>query len=86
MTVKELIEFLNQYYKPDDVIVAPIWDVNDIIHYAGEQGIGIYKDEAEKILRLIDRHSDCDLGISWTTVKCAIDEYLEERGDDEQRD
>lgn len=78
-TVNELIKRLRNTYKPDDVIVAHIWQPEDVIMRADERGIEITQEEAEDAILDIEHHLDCELGITWITIDCAIDNILEGR-------
>ena len=78
MTVKELIEHLKQFHKPDDVIVAHIWCVEDVTLRAEERDLVVSKEAAENILGIIQHGIDCELGVTWTTIDVYTDDYLEE--------
>ncbi len=57
--------------------IAHIWSWEDIIMYAYEQmkGIVYNREEAEEILRTIERRIDSELGVTWITLDCNIDDY-----------
>lgn len=73
-TVKKHIEWMQKNFKPEDVVAVPIWQVDDVLHQAKEKGIEITKEQAEEVLDRIDRKQDANLGITWTTIDC----YLED--------
>jgi len=33
--------------------------------------------QAEEVIEYIDDHIDCEVGLSWMTVECAIEEILQ---------
>lgn len=35
-------------------------------------------DDANNIIDNIERHIDCEYGITWETIKCSIEDYLGE--------
>ncbi len=73
-TVKELVEHLQDAYKPEDVIAAAIWQVDDVLGQAKEKGIEITREQAEGIIDRIDRRQDASLGISWDTLDAYLDD------------
>ncbi len=79
MQVKDLIQKLQEWYKPEDHLAVHIWCIDDVTGTADEIGVKLTVDEANEILDDIDRHIDCDLGITWVTIKCAIEDYMGEK-------
>lgn len=51
---------------------------DDVIHTALHEGITINKKEAEAILRVVDRKSDAENGVTWDTIRYYIDEFVKE--------
>jgi hypothetical protein len=74
--VKDVIEHLKGY-KPDEHIATAIWCEEDVLGRAKEQGKKITREQAQEILDTIDRKQDCELGITWDTLDCYIDEAIE---------
>jgi hypothetical protein len=72
--VSDVMEHL-QGYKPDEHIAAPIWCEEDVIGYALNEMDGkvITREQAQSILDQIDSHHDCELGITWETIRCGIE-------------
>jgi hypothetical protein len=70
-TVANVIEHL-QGYKPTEHIATAIWCEEDVLGRAKELGKKITRKQAQDILDDIERHHDAELGISWTTLDCAI--------------
>jgi len=50
------------------------WDCEDIM----SEYPGITKDQAIRILNMVERTHDRAIGINWTVIECAIDEVLKE--------
>ena len=75
-TVKEYINHLETLYKPNDIIAAHLWQVDDVTGTAERLGKKCSKARAERILEHMHSHCDSDLGITWTTIECAFD-YVE---------
>ena len=75
-TVAQLQERLANYHKPDDLVAAAIWCIDDVMARAEERGITLTKAQADGILDLVDRKQDCEYGISWVTIDVFTDEYL----------
>ena len=79
MQVKDLIMKLNEWYKPDEHLAVHIWSIDDVIGTAEEMGVKISVNDANNIIDNIDRHIDCELGITWEMIKCSIEDYLGEK-------
>ncbi len=90
--VKDLKNHLDTYFKDDDVIAYQIWQVDDVLSLeedyeegewnwggGGEEEIAkkITKEIAEEVLEAVHDHQDAELGISWESLKCALDDILE---------
>lgn len=69
--VASTIEHL-QGYKPDEHIAVAIWCEADVLGRAKELGKKITRKQAQEILDDIEQHHDAELGISWDTLDCAI--------------
>jgi len=79
MTVKELKQDL-KVYKDDMPIASILWVPDDVLFYAeNDMETKITKEEAEEVIRNIHHHADCEMGISWTTIECGIDDMLYNR-------
>ena len=71
-TVEEAIEKVKQA-RNQQVAVA-VWCEDDILERAGERKIKITRKQAAEILDEMDAKQDCELGITWTTIDCYLDE------------
>ena len=59
--------------------ISLIWCIEDVRHKAKEMNIELTDKDCSDILGYIDRKHDCDLGVSWITLECAINEHMEEK-------
>ena len=51
------------------------WSIEDFFHEAEAMEYDITREQAkDALLHMIQKH-DCDLGITWETVRCYIEEY-----------
>jgi hypothetical protein len=81
--VSDVIKRLNEQYKPDEYIATAIWCEEDVIGFAlNEMGKEISREQAQSILDQIDANQDCELGITWETIRSGIEALTEK--DDEQ--
>jgi hypothetical protein len=72
-TTKEVIERFD-WLKNQHVAVA-IWCEDDVLELAKEEGIKCSRKRAREIIDEIDRKQDCELGISWDTIRVYLNEY-----------
>jgi len=72
-TVADVIKHLEGYDK-DSHIAAHIWCEEDVIAKAKERGRYITTEQTQEILDRLDSHIDCELGITWVTIDCALDD------------
>jgi len=73
-TVQGHIEFLQRNYKQSDVIAVAVWTVDDVLEQAKKKKMKITKEDAEEVLDRIDRKQSADLGITWDTLDCYLDD------------
>lgn len=73
-TQKELIEHLQKSFEPDDLLAVAVWQTDDVLTRAKERNMKITSEQAEGIIRQIDRRQDATLGISWDTIDCYLDD------------
>jgi hypothetical protein len=59
----------------DGKATADIWSINDIL--APNQQLN--EDDAKQILKNVQRYKDADHGINWIVIDSHIDDYLENR-------
>ena len=56
-------------------IAIAVWCEEDVLERAKAKGIQMSRKAAGEILDDIDSHQDCELGITWMTLDCTIDEW-----------
>ena len=72
-TTREAIKRFG-WLKNQHVAVA-IWCEDDVLELAKEEGIKCNRKRAREIIDGIDHEQDCELGISWTTIRVYLNEY-----------
>ena len=72
--VSEAIELLRGF-KNQHVAVA-IWCEDDVLELAKEEGIKCSRKRAREIIDEIDHKQDCELGISWNTIRDYLNGYI----------
>jgi len=70
--LEELLQQL-RFGKVEPVAMA-IWGVSDVLGRAKELRIKCSRSQAIEILNQVDDGQDCELGINWTTIGCALEE------------
>jgi len=58
-----------------DSVALHVWSREDVVGIAKEHGYPISPDATDEILANIERHIDCELGITWQTVEIAVDDF-----------
>ena len=76
-TVQEAIKRL-RWNKKQHVAVA-IWCEADVLARAESKGIKCTREEAAELIDEIDRKQDCELGITWVTLDCYLDQLRDAR-------
>jgi hypothetical protein len=78
MKIKDWIEIL-QKENPEESICMNYWQVGDVLEKAEEMGEEITREEAELILEDMERHIDCEFGVSWDNVSEGIKDFVSNR-------
>ena len=78
MTKAQLLEHV-QGLDDSQHYAAPIWCTEDVIAKAKEMHKRITKNMANDIIDQIDRKHDCEMGITWDTLECYIDDAISDR-------
>lgn len=77
MLVKELINQLQTQYKPDQHIAAHLWCTADVMNLAVEMETEVpTQQKADDIIDYVQEHIDCEMGITWDTLRYAIEKHL----------
>ena len=71
-TVEQAMERLKR--NGDQHVAVAIWSEDDVLGRAKERGISCTREQAQEILDEMDRKQDCELGITWITIDCFLDE------------
>ena len=61
--------------------ISIVWCAEDVMSHAENHGQEINKEEAIEIIEIADRRHDCCHGISWDTLDCHIDMFIDDRGE-----
>ncbi len=70
-TSEEIIAALKEYWAGK---MAVIWDRSDVLGKAWERGMLLTNEQADDLLEDLRHCHDPELGITWTTIECALDE------------
>ena len=69
----ELIrDILNDLF---DSVALHVWSREDVIGVAKERSWPTSPEATDEILENIERHVDCELGITWLTIEIAVDDF-----------
>lgn len=78
MTVRELIEYLKTY-DSNMPLAFSLWQPDDVRWHAEENGIKLSEDEISNVLGIMHDKQDASLGLSWTTLECAVEQVIENK-------
>jgi hypothetical protein len=68
----DVLRILHHYWQDK---IAPVWQVDDLLHAALNAGVPITKDDAIEVLKDLFEGHDAELGITWMTLEVALQEY-----------
>lgn len=68
----DVLRVLHRYWQDK---IAPVWQVDDLLEAALNIGKPITKADAVDILKDLFEGHDAELGITWTTLEVALQEY-----------
>lgn len=69
---QEVLPILLRYWEDK---IAPVWQVDDVLGTALNVGKPITRRDAVEVLKDIFESHDAELGITWTTLEVALQEY-----------
>ncbi len=69
----EAVESLKAHWEDK---IAVIWCVDDVIERASERDLKLSRTTAIEVLNSMQRGHDCELGITWITIDCHIDNII----------
>ncbi len=68
----DVLHVLHRYWEDK---IAPVWQVDDLLETALNIGKPITKQDAVDLLKDLFEGHDAELGITWTTLEVALQEY-----------
>jgi hypothetical protein len=77
--LKDEIEHLKRACTPTEHLCVIIWCADDVLEVAHEKGVKLSNSEVDKILDEMENRHDANNGINWDTIKCLIDDVVDER-------
>ena len=75
MEVKEWIKVLKKM-DPEETICVHYWQIGDVLHMAEEMDEKVTREEAQEILEEIEDNIDSEMGVSWTSIRCGIEDLI----------
>lgn len=75
-----LQEALNDLF---DSVAIHVWSRDDVRHVAERQDKKLSPSDIDEILSTVERHVDCDFGITWQSIEIAVDDFYVAEEDDE---
>lgn len=67
-----ILRILHGYWRDK---IAPLWQVDDLLDTALNTGTPITRDDAVDVLKDLFEGHEAELGITWTTLEVALQEY-----------
>lgn len=68
----DVLRILRRYWQDK---IAPLWQVDDLLKAALNMGKPITNEDAVEVLKDLFEGHDAELGITWTTLEVALQEY-----------
>lgn len=68
----DVLHVIHRYWEDK---IAPVWQVDDLLETALNMGKPITKQDAVEVLKDLFEGHDAELGITWTTLEIALQEY-----------
>lgn len=79
-TVKEMVEFINKAYKPDEIVAYDIWCVEDVMGFCDDiDRDDVSRDDAEDALEAMHEGKDCNFGFNWNALEGCLPPKREPR-------
>jgi len=75
-TVREIIESLEKYKDKDQVVLMPLWGIDDVLSLKVAESAT--KEQASRALVLAGRSHDGEHGINWSVLENAIETVMSE--------
>ena len=75
--VRDVIDRL-KVYEPTAHVAVDIWTEDDVLERAGEVGVKLTRSQAQKVLDIMDRRKDANVGFNWDVLDVHIESVAEE--------
>jgi hypothetical protein len=75
--IEEAIYAVKRQFDPN--WMSEWWHIDDVIEQADNHDEQLTEDEAREVLRLMDKHHDCNYGHTWDSMGSAIDDVVSRR-------
>ena len=59
--------------------ISIVWSAGDVIGQAEQMDIVLTPEEVDKVLDNLERHHDCNYGITWETIDSTIESVVDDR-------
>jgi hypothetical protein len=66
----------------DENWMAEYWHIDDVIEQAQNNGEQVTEEEARKVLQLMDKNHDCEIGINWDVIDGWVDFVVSQRANE----
>jgi len=83
MTVNDLIERLRALPNKRPIAYV-LWQPADVEVEAESMCVEINEQEVEDVLFDMQDNADCEFGMTWTSVRCSIENIMENRNNEEK--
>lgn len=84
-TVSEALDFIRNVAVDRADYAVDEWSIDDVIDRAKEQGKRVTKKQARKVINLIDRKTDANVGINWDMLDYWTDDVLQDEAKEKKR-
>ncbi len=76
MSGKELASYILENYGNEAVVAWDIWTTEDVISNGIANDLKITEEQAEEILRRVERYKSAEEGLNWDVIECHTDGVL----------
>lgn len=77
-TVRELVEWLQIKYGPEEFVAYDLWNVNDVADRAVQMGIKLSSNQEIKVIERLQHCRDAQIGFNWEVLDTCIREIISE--------
>ena len=79
--VKDLIQWLQDAYDPEEFVAYSLWTTADVQPFGDERDIDLTEEEMGRVLERANNKQDCSVGINWDVLGFYVDEVIRERSE-----